>query len=241
MSIVRSSLRTSGRSARQIVTLVVVCITFLSPGLALGDNSTTLLDLATSDNNSGRVAELLDKGLDPNGNVGATRPLHVATEHGATTVLHLLLNAGADPNVVDQDGNTALHYAAGVSRGGPAEWSAEIIDALVIKGAKINARNDDGNTALHVVAGGGRSDNEVASTETASALLRNGADARLTDRNGRDSARVAFDNELLAVSLSILKELVGEGSGDRHGGGAKGGTYLAVRSGGVLGRRWLLD
>src|SRR5690606_37322738 len=60
------------------------------------------------------VSHLLQQGAavdfaHPDGNYTA---LHAAASEGHTGVLHLLLDAGANPLAVDKEGNNALMYAA---------------------------------------------------------------------------------------------------------------------------------
>ena len=64
-------------------------------------------------------------------------PLHFAAERGATAVARLLLDAGADPNVVDAAGNTPLLCAghAGPWKASPA---LDLVDLLVARGARID-------------------------------------------------------------------------------------------------------
>ncbi len=54
-------------------------------------------------------------------------------------VVRLLLKAGADPNLRDQDGNTALILCEG---------DADMALLLIKAGADVNAENNDGATAL---------------------------------------------------------------------------------------------
>lgn len=55
-----------------------------------------------------------------------------------------LLSNGADPNITDKDGNTALHLA--VKNGKPA-----FIQALVVFGANVNLINNKAETARHLI------------------------------------------------------------------------------------------
>lgn len=71
-------------------------------------------------------------------------PLMIASEDGALGVVRALLHRGADVHLVDGDGRTALHYAAGA----PDRGSAAIIDALLAAGAKPAVAARDGATPL---------------------------------------------------------------------------------------------
>ena len=56
-------------------------------------------------------------------------------------MISLLLQAGADVNAKDRDGNTALILAA-------AE-NPTVVSVLLKAGADVNAKDRDGNTALY--------------------------------------------------------------------------------------------
>jgi ankyrin repeat protein len=60
----------------------------------------------------------------------------------------LLAVPGADLNATDQDGRTALHYAA-------AAGSREIALLLVEQGVRLDVADNEGNTAADVAAGNG--------------------------------------------------------------------------------------
>lgn len=75
----------------------------------------------------------------------------------------MLINRGADPNLEDNKGNTALHYATMkgelifmnylkeivFKKGLFSTGQDRIIQKLIEKGADINFTDDEGNTALH--------------------------------------------------------------------------------------------
>jgi ankyrin repeat protein len=75
---------------------------------------------------------------------GYTRPLHRVMESGNIQIAELLISNGADVNLKDENGHTALHIAA-------EGQDVKMIELLVSKGADINAKNgNDGWTPLHL-------------------------------------------------------------------------------------------
>jgi len=87
-------------------------------------------------------------------------------------VVRLLLERGADPNIQDERGNTALIECA---------WHADAALALIKHGANLNTQNKDGLTALI---------NSV-SPDVAHVLVENGADLYLQDKEGKTALEEA--------------------------------------------------
>jgi len=92
-----------------------------------GDSETALHFYAT-ENQLDIVVWLIAHGAKPNGIAGYDFPLHVASLLGYRDVCRVLLDAGANPNLGDSVGETALHKAAS---GG----HLEIIQLLLASGA----------------------------------------------------------------------------------------------------------
>lgn len=79
-------------------------------------------------------------------------PLHLSAIHYTTPEIpHLLLSAGADPNIRTRAGETPLHYAATYTR-------PELVDLLLRRSpaAAVNSRDNTGSTPLHWATRSGR-------------------------------------------------------------------------------------
>ena len=86
-----------------------------------------------------------------------------SAEKGDMTAVSLFLAAGMDPNVRDEEGNTALMRGA-------AKGHTQILDALLKAKADVNKKNRGGRTALSWAASAGKID-------SLRILLDKGADA----------------------------------------------------------------
>ncbi|MFC7441142.1 ankyrin repeat domain-containing protein [Laceyella putida] len=103
--------------------------------------------------------------------------LILAAEQGAVETVRQLLDAGADVNAVDGQGETALHKAA-------VQGDLAMIQCLVEAGADVNRQNQRGETAIHKAFSTYQVPLGVAQ-EILSHLLRHGADPMLADQEGR--------------------------------------------------------
>ena len=101
----------------------------------------------------------------------------------------VLLQAGADAGVVNNEGNTALTLAA-------ERDLVALIPALVKGGADVNARGRDG-TALGAAA-------EKGKTEVVKALLDAKADPNLGDRNNQTPLMKAAQRDRVDVVVLLL-------------------------------------
>ena len=80
-------------------------------------------------------------GINVNGkNVDGETPLHIAAFHGQEKAVAAFLKMGADPNIQDNNGNTALHNSARLI------WGAAVVKALIEQGADIKIKNNKNET-----------------------------------------------------------------------------------------------
>jgi ankyrin repeat protein len=135
------------------------------------------------------VQALLHAGADPNfrspGGRAALisgRMALMSLDADATPeIVRLLVASGAQVNLKDNDGNSALHSAATVAK-------VEVLRALLEAGAVVNARNGVGITALMCAAQHGRAD-------IVKALLWAGADLHMKNEGGVTALKIAEGNE----------------------------------------------
>ena len=143
----------------------------------------TLLMAAAGSGVPGVVQDVLSSNPDVNGRgaqgrtalMEAVGQWHYDTERkevNRAEVVRILLERGADPNLQDDRGNTALIECA---------WDADAALALIKHGANVNTQNADGLTALI---------NSV-SPDVARVLVDNGADLYLRDKEGKTALQEA--------------------------------------------------
>jgi ankyrin repeat protein len=115
----------------------------------------------------------------------AQTALMYAANYGHMSILHLLLDAGADPNILSDgdeglgDGMTALMHVAVSFFAGNRE---QVIELLVSRGADINLQGKGGKTALMW---------GLQYTASVQTLINAGADLNLRDDNGNTALMLA--------------------------------------------------
>jgi len=156
------------------------------------------LHLAVANEEIGCVRVLLQAGANVNATYGqkARTALHLAARKGDEPMVDLLTtykpyNCGTSscrPGIVDDNGRTALHYAAGNNHSG-------VVEMLVFAGAKVNRRTDEGKTALHIAA-------EKGFKKTTKVLLKYGVDPDAVDKWGMKAIEYAMErghDELIGI------------------------------------------
>lgn len=125
--------------------LVLVLFTCFS----LSSNSAEIHD-AVKEGNLDKVVALLDAGADVDeSDYVFGGPLFIAAGLYNSNIVKVLLDRGADPDLIGESGDkTPLHQATLVG-------SIENIDLLVNASANIEKHNARGKTALHVASGDG--------------------------------------------------------------------------------------
>jgi ankyrin repeat protein len=117
-----------------------------------------------------------------------------AVENRDASTLRALLKQGADVNVPQLDGATALHWAA--------YWDdANAVDLLLRAGAKVNAANDNGVTPLALAC-------ENGSGAMVARLLKAGANANAAVGTGETVLMTAAR----AGSVDVVKALLASGA-----------------------------
>jgi ankyrin repeat protein len=130
------------------------------------------------------VAEVLlankaDVNLRSGTDISGARPIHSAVLSGKTDLIQLLINHGADVNVTDAQGRTALEFAA-------TQNDTNAAKLLLASKAAIETRDKDGNTPLYEAV-------DKGNAAMVSLLLDSGA--TVDDANNKNTTPL-----LLAVS-----------------------------------------
>ena len=129
---------------------------------------------------------LLQGGADVNLRSWRGTALNRAVSSGNATSTKLLLEAGADPDSRDENGNPVIFEVAkalGTYDSGPA---AQIVKLLHKHGANLEAKDSSQSTLLHVAA-------EACNLEAVQMLLAEGLDPDVVDKMGQTPLHKALD------------------------------------------------
>jgi ankyrin repeat protein len=133
---------------------------------------------------------------------GGTTPLMQAALYGDVDSVRLLLEEGADPNLRNDAGATALMWAVD---------DLEKSRLLIEHGANVNARSDDGRTPLLIAAG------HLGNTEVIKLLLDRGADLSAKSPSNLGYATV-LSEAARTGDESLLRMLIKRGADVKSAG-----------------------
>ncbi|XP_059146090.1 putative ankyrin repeat protein RF_0381 [Physella acuta] len=115
----------------------------------------------------------------------------VGFEYEYNDIAVILLDEGADVNLANREGKTALHLAA-------YHGSMKLVKLLIQRGAEINSVDENKQTALHYCAHNGRDD-------IVDLLLEAGASANIKDNEGKLALHNAVEYEHSEAILKLVK------------------------------------
>ena len=142
------------------------------PNITDADGNTCLHYAAQNYRCTRVLQAIISQGVDVNAtNNKSVTALMIACEKGKQNAINVLLNAGADPNIADADGNTCLHYAA------QNHWYTRVLQAIISQGVDVNATNKKSVTALMIAC-------EKGKKNAINVLLNAGADLNIADADG---------------------------------------------------------
>jgi ankyrin repeat protein len=137
------------------------------------------------------VRFLLDNGAEPNAREdrGQTALMNIAqTSRTPIELFQTLIEKGTDINLANNDGITALMFAA-------AEGRSDAVQLLLEKGASLNAKDNQGRTAIvHAV--------ESGQSEITELLANKGADLSLTPFKTEAELKASLHKSMLVRAVS---------------------------------------
>lgn len=156
--------------------------------------------------------------------------LHLAAFRGDTDLLSCLLQAGADVNLLDENGCSPLHIACTRT-----PQSLGDIRLLIKYGALVNCKNVLAQTPLHICLVQHLSENMsiTAWEEVVNELVCSGCDLNLADSNGNspllllaELAVAATHKDIRAQSLAMLRKFLSKSNIDPNMSTSSGKTLL---------------
>jgi len=181
-----------------------------------GKNGNSIWMLAIADWRVPIIELLLDTKTDiiNNKDLRGLSALMIATIARDKNKIDYLLQKGADPNLFDHDGSTALMYAIAINapvtklssnNEAAALLDLEEQDLTIVKllldkknNTNVNMQDKNGDTALIYAI-------EKKRLKTINYLLQNGADPNKTDNNGRSSLTLAIEKQHIVILNCLLE------------------------------------
>lgn len=153
-----------------------------------------LLFEGVSENNFNKVKKGLSILKNPNiiDDIGdAPLHLYLTSKHKNIEIIKYLIEFGADVNILNEDGDTPLHYAS-------MEGHLEIVKYLIESGADVNILDKERDTPLHYASDNGNLD-------TVKYLIQHGAKINIQNEYDETPLHKASDNQHLKIVKFLLK------------------------------------
>ena len=164
------------------------------PNIPDSDGDTSLHEAIAADCDKETLQEIIDCGANVNAvNKRGMTALLLGCSFGHMDSVKVLLEAGADPNVIDKIGYSCMFAAV------DGRCSREILQELMEHGAHVDTKRKDGTTALLCACRTGQS-------ESVKFLLEAGADANISKPDGNTSLHIAVSGNCSKEALQKLIE-----------------------------------
>ena len=158
------------------------------------------------------VQAIVNYGADVNAvNNRCQTPLWFACFDGQDNLVMILLNAGADPNIADENSDSSLHAAI------YGYCSKESVQSIIYRGAQVNAVNNIDETPLLIAC-------STAQRQLVRLLLKSKADPNIANIEGHGSLHKAVNAD---CSRETLQEIVDYGA-DVNAKDRRGRTALLL-------------
>jgi ankyrin repeat protein len=135
--------------------------------------------------------------------------LFCLTENPNEELINLLLTYGADPNLLDANGMSSLHYSCELRR------SSMITMSLIKFKASLTLVNGRGDTSLHIICKNDMVELMTAILDLPRSILKN-LKLNVEDRTGKNLLHVAAHVGSLAMATQLLRQGVLVNHPDQH-------------------------
>ena len=168
-----------------------------NPNITDKDGDSSLHSVINGHCSKETVQEIINHGAHVNAaNENGATALLLACSTAQEDLVKLLLRAGADPAILDADGDTSLHGAIA------ADCNKETLEELIDYGADVNALNNRGRTPLLLSC-------FYRYTDSVNVLLGAGADPSISDHENFSCLHAAVDGR---CSNNTLQAVIDHGA-----------------------------
>ena len=156
------------------------------------DGNTCLHDAVVGNCSKEVLQVIIDQGVDVNEtNMENVTALMIACENNDLYAIHVLLNAGADPNIIDSMGDTCLHAAV------HAGCQKEVVPAIIDHGADLNITDQHKQTALVLACC-------LGNLDILNIILHYKADPNIADIDGDTLLHIAVQKNINKEILQLI-------------------------------------